>query len=445
MLNRKLIFILLLLSIFLIGVSTASAVELNDTTVETQNIDDLSENSDVLSLDSNDEKYGDVYYEVTKGNTKYTFSESGFYYGETELHVSITNQTSKTGIEGKKVGIYVDNNLWKEQKTNTKGFIDVNFKKNPGTYHIEAKLHDGTDFTFGKMDVTVMAIPTSIKLSQSGAYYKDTALTFKLTNMVTKKPVADVNINVKFSNGKTAKLTTNSKGKATYNVAFTPGKYSVTGTTSSKYVARNTVSMQFTIGKNYLDIAVSGLTTTYNSAKALNVKVINHFTKKVMKNHKITLKVFTGKKSKTVTLKTDSNGKAKFDTSGLSVGNHKIVIKNSEKYSESGEKTVNVKITKAKLSISAPAITAAANASKNFKITVKNKETNKAMKNVKVAVKVYTGKKYKNYNLKTDSKGQVSISTEGLNSSVHNVAISVKANSNMNSATAKSTITVVEI
>lgn len=444
MLKKKLIFILLLLSIFLIGVSTASAVELNDTAVETQNIDELDENAGVLSLDSNDEKIGDSYSEKTQGNTRYTFSESGFYYGETELHVTITNKTSSKGIEGQKVGIYVDDELWKELKTNTIGFIDVNFKKDPGEYNVEAKLHDGTDLSIGSLDVNIMAIPTNFGLSQSGAYYKDTALTFKLTNLLTKKPMDKVKISVKFSNGKTVKLTTNSKGKATYNVPFAPGKYSVTATTTSKHVAKNKVSMKFTIGKSYLNIAAKDLSTTYNSGKTLNVKVTNYFTKKAMKNTKITLKIFTGKKSKTVTLKTDSNGKAKYDVSGLSIGTHKIIIKNAEKYCDSAEKTVNAKVTKAKLSISAPKITTTSNVTKNFKVTVKNKETGKAMKNVKVTVKVYTGKKYKTYSLKTNSKGQASISTEGLNSSTHDVAVNVKGNTKMYSATAKSTITVTD-
>ena len=79
-----------------------------------------------------------------------------------------------------------------------------------------------------------------------------------------------------------------------------------------------------------------------------------------------------------------------------------------------------------------------------MKITVENKETGKAMQNVKVIVKVYTGKKYKTYSLKTNKNGKVSISTEGLNNSVHNIVASVKANSYMNSATAKSTITVTD-
>lgn len=62
------------------------------------------------------------------------------------------------------------------------------------------------------------------------------------------------------------------------------------------------------------------------------------------------------------------------------------------------------------------------------------------MNGVKVTVKVYTGSKFKTYNLKKTSKGQVSFTTQGLNKSKHNVAVNVKSDSKINSASAKGTI-----
>ncbi len=445
--NKKLIVILFVLSIFIIGISSVSAVELNETAVETQNIDDLNENGDILTQDNADEVIGDYNSEKIVSQTKYKFSQTGFYYGETKLHVEITNTTNGNGIADKKVGFYVDDELWKNVTTNSKGAIDLDFKKNPGEYYVEAKIlkSNGDEFTIGEYNINVLGIPTSISLSQDSAYYKDTKLTVKLTNLKTNKPASGVNLNLKFSNGKTAKITTNSKGLASYDVPFIPGTYSVTATTSSKHIKKSTVSMKFSIGKTYIKSIANDLATTYNSGKTLNIKLVNHFTNKPMKKTKVSLVVYTGKKSKTVTLKTNANGYAKYDVSGLSIGTHKIVIKNAEKYcSHTNEKTVNAKVSKAKLTIKAPTIITTSNSVKNMKITVENKETGKAMQNVKVIVKVYTGKKYKTYSLKTNKNGKVSISTEGLNNSVHNIVASVKANSYMNSATAKSTITVTD-
>jgi hypothetical protein len=434
---------LLLLSVFLISFSAVSAVELNETAVENPVIDDMSQNNEILSQDSTDEAIGDYSSQGSTSKINYKFSQTGFYYGETKLHVEITNRTNGDGIEGENIGFYVDDELWKNVKTDKNGLIDLDFKKSPGDYFIEAKILKGDDeFTIGECAMSVLGIPTSMSLSQDSAYYKDTKLTVKLTNLKTQKPASGVNITLKFSNGKTAKLTTNSKGKATYDVPFNPGTYSVTAATSSKYVKKNKATLKFTIGKTYLKIAANGFSTTYDSGKLLNIKVTNYFTKNAVKNLKLNLKVFTGKKYKTVTLTTNSNGAAKYDASQLSPGTHKIIIKSADKYTDNYEKTATVKVSKAKLSIQAPQITTNSNAAKNFKITVKNQETKNAMKNVNVAVKVYTGKSYKTYNLKTNSKGQASISTEGLSTSTHNVVITVKANSNINKATAKSTITI---
>lgn len=444
MVKRKLVMTFLLIFLIFISVSAVSAVELNETAVENQIIEDLNENCDVLSHESTDEVIGDYNSQKTVSNIKYAFSQTGQYYGETKFHVSITNMSDSKGIEGEKVGFYVNDELWKKAATDSKGQIDLDFKKAPGNYYIEAKLLGDDELTIGSYNMNIQKIPTSISLSQTSAYYKDTKLTVKLINLKTQKPASGAKVNLKFSNGKTAEITTNSKGTASYNVPFKPGTYTVTAQTGSKYIAKNKVSMKFPIGKTYLKITSNGFSTTYNSQKTLNVKVTNYFTKHAMKKTKIILKVYTGKKYKTVTLTTNSKGTAKYDASQLNAGTHKIVISSGEKYMESEGKTVTVKVNKAKLGICAPEITASTDSAKNFKITVKNKQSNKGMKNVKVTVKVYTGKKYKTYNLKTNKNGNAVFSTEGLTASLHNVAVSVKANSNMNSATAKSRITITE-
>lgn len=84
-------------------------------------------------------------------------------------------------------------------------------------------------------------------------------------------------------------------------------------------------------------------------------------------------------------------------------------------------------IKKAKPSVSAPKVTAKYKKSKYFKVTVKLNK--KAFKNLKVKVKVYTGKKYKTYTLKTDKKGIVKINTKKLKKGTHKVVIS-SGNSN---------------
>ncbi|WP_407376152.1 hypothetical protein [Methanobrevibacter sp.] len=437
MLNKKIIFVFLFLSI--ITLTSVSAAELNETDLENP-IDD-----DPLSVDKSNEIISDSSSTYTRNDMKCELSQTGYYYGQTKLHLSLTNTTTKAPISDKAVGIYVDDELWKEFTTNSKGLIDTDLKLSPGSYLLEAKLTE-SDIVIGQLHFTIQKIPTSFGVKQTSAYYKDSKLTFQLNNMLTKKGLANQKISVKFSNGKKVTLKTNSKGTVSYNVPFKPGKYSMTATTQSGSIAKNTVSLKkFQIGKTYLKIKAGKLSTTYNSGKTLNVKVTNYFTNHALKGIKLSLKVYTGKKYKTVKITTNSAGVAKYDPSSLKIGTHKVIIKTADRYTDDlGQKTTSIKLSKAKLSIQAPKITTDVNTTKTLKITVKNKETQKAMKNVKVTVKVYTGKQFKTFNLKTNANGQVTVSSASLSNCTHDVVISVKGDSKIAKASAKSSITVLE-
>ena len=147
-----------------------------------------------------------------------------------------------------------------------------------------------------------------------------------------------------------------------------------------------------------ISLSVSKLSTTYGSGKYFKVKVIDSKAKKPVANVKLILKVYSGKKYKKITAATDSNGIAKYYASNLGIGNHKVTInvKDSKKFS-SKMKYSSIKISMAKLKISAPKITGYYNESKRYKIAVKNSESKKPMKSIKVMIKVFTDKKYKNW------------------------------------------------
>ena len=190
-----------------------------------------------------------------------------------------------------------------------------------------------------------------------------------------------------------------------------------------------------------ISLSVSKLSTTYKSGKYFKVKAIDSKTKKPVGNVKLILKIYSGKKYKKVTAATDSNGIAKYPASNLGIGSHKVSInvKDSKKFL-SKMKYSSIKILRAKLKISAPKITGYYKESKKYKIAVKNRESKKPMKNIKVMIKVFTGKKYKKYTLKTDKKGIVSFNMKSLPKGKHNVVINIKSTSNVNSAVLKTYI-----
>ena len=123
-----------------------------------------------------------------------------------------------------------------------------------------------------------------------------------------------------------------------------------------------------------VNLKASKLSTTYGSGKYFNVKAIDNETKKPVSNLKINLKIYTGKKSKKISIKTNSKGIAKYSASTLSVGKHKVNVKLKGTKIKYNEKRTYIRISKATLTVSAPKTTNYLKENEKFKVTVKNKE-----------------------------------------------------------------------
>lgn len=82
-----------------------------------------------------------------------------------------------------------------------------------------------------------------------------------------------------------------------------------------------------------------------------------------------------------------------------------------------------LKVKKCRTIVTASKVTAKYKKSKYFKVKVKNKATKESVKKVKLIIKVYTGKKYKTYRVKTNSKGIAKINTKRLSVGKHKVVI----------------------
>ena len=102
------------------------------------------------------------------------------------------------------------------------------------------------------------------------------------------------------------------------------------------------------------------------------------------------------------------------------------------------------KITKKSVKITASPATKHFKKSEKFKAVIKNQADSSPISGAKVVLKVYTGKKYKTYNLKTNSKGEVSINTKSLSKGTHKVIIKVKATSKYKANSEKSSIKIVK-
>ena len=77
--------------------------------------------------------------------------------------------------------------------------------------------------------------------------------------------------------------------------------------------------------------------------------------------------------------------------------------------------------------------------SKLFKVKVINKKTKKIISGVKIKIKVYTGKQFKTFNVKTNKNGIAQINTKSLKAGNHNVIVT-SADKYCVASAAKSTI-----
>ena len=215
------------------------------------------------------------------------------------------------------------------------------------------------------------------------------------------------------------KCSSDSKGLVSFSLNNVPvGSYNFIVDYNNK-----TFNSTLTVSKAPVDLICPDYKTYYNSSKKYNVKVLNSKTNGVLKGIKVNLKVYTGKSYKTLTATTNNKGIASFDLSRNAVGIHKIIL-SVNKNVVSAKKDSTISISKANTIVKLSKTSFKYKKTDKLKIILKNKNTKKTISNISVKVKVYTGKKYKTYNLKTDKNGMVKISTKNLKKGSHKIVIS---------------------
>ena len=144
----------------------------------------------------------------------------------------------------------------------------------------------------------------------------------------------------------TKAIKTDSKGVASFKDASTLaiGTHKVQITSSNKnYDVKDAVS-SIKVSKAKATVNAPKVTNKFKKSKYFKVTVKNQATKKVVKSINIKLKIYTGKKYITRTVKTNSKGIAQFNTKSLKVGSHKVVISSGDsRYTISAKTTIVIK------------------------------------------------------------------------------------------------------
>lgn len=292
---------------------------------------------------------------------------------------------------------------------------------------------DNLNSTPNQMNWTVVVInpnniSAKIQLSQAGMYFGGKTITVKVIDF-NNKSLYGVPVTLKFSNGKSATVITKSDGKITYNVGFNPGNYKLTATINSNFIDSNSSKLKdIKIKKAPATIILKKLSTSYGAKKYLQIKVINSKTKKGISGVKLLLKLNKDGKVKKVYLTTDSKGIAKFNTAYLGVGIHKVQVNEICSGISAKSKTSQINVKKASTTFLDEVGAIYIKKADKYNIAIFNKNTEKSIKGVKLTVKIFDGKKFNTYVVKTGKYGaQIDIGYLGLGS--YKVIVSFAGNS----------------
>ena len=207
-------------------------------------------------------------------------------------------------------------------------------------------------------------------------------------------------------------------GSYTLHVKTTPddSHYSVTST------------IGITVRKVSAALTASNHTVYSKENKKWSIKLMDTRAKKPLAKMQVVLKVYTGSKYKTVKLTTNSKGIITYKASTLSIGKHKVVISFS-KYGHTCKNLVRYVTVKKRIKLTYTTKSEALKDGSNVFVWVKKGKS--PINKIKIRMRVYTGSKYKEYNLTTGNyksdgkvkKGFIGYGTNMLSVGKHKIVL----------------------
>ncbi len=237
--------------------------------------------------------------------------------------------------------------------TDAKGQITFSASLGVGSHKLDISTVDNR-YSGGSVTktITVKKATGTIKAPKVTAYYKGGKyFTITLTNSKNNKAIYDAKLNIKVYISKTRYYNyngnTGANGQLRLLIEYKPGTYKVevSGADSKNFTAKK-ITSKIVVKKTPTKLTAKKLTAKKGKSNYFKVTATNKKTKKVIAGVKLNIKVYTGKKSKTYTVKTNSKGIAKLNVKSLKVGAHKVRITSANKYCVAKTTKSKIKITK---------------------------------------------------------------------------------------------------
>lgn len=121
-------------------------------------------------------------------------------------------------------------------------------------------------------------------------------------------------------------------------------KFKLSGTPNQKYIGTHEFGNIDKYFKTQTRLSAKNVTGNFNQSQYFKLTLKNKKTKKALKNVKVNLRIYDGKKYNDYSVKTGENGVAKFNTKALKIGSHKVIISpKNHKYIISGKFNIVIK------------------------------------------------------------------------------------------------------
>ena len=277
-----------------------------------------------------------------------------------------TGTTSKITVKDKKgkpvsgmyllVRLYTTSSKYNDYlfQTNSKGQISFSASLAVGKHKMIVTSADNRyEAKQVTKTITVKKASATIKAPKVTDYYKGAkSFTVKLVNSKNKKAIYDAKLNIKIFISKNRYYNYNGNTGMNGQLkllldTLKPGTYKVevSGADNKNFAAKK-VTSKIVLKKAPAKLTPKKLTAKKGAKKYFKVTVKNKKTKKVIKGVKVKIKVYTGKKAKTYTVKTNAKGIAQISVKKLKVGKHKVVVTSANKYVVAKKAKSTIKIKK---------------------------------------------------------------------------------------------------
>ncbi len=354
------------------------------------------------------------------------------YGSEKKVVINVTNAKTGTPMAGVILHLSMPNTVGKDYyfQTDDNGISQINVTGLiSGTYSMTVSNNETDNINYKNVSgsITILKIPAKIVTKNySITYNSDNTATVTVTDS-KGKGISGAYVFVQLYTGsKSANyvLQTNNKGAVTFAVPLAVGTHKMVVSLADNRYDAPTVTKTITVKKASAKISASKTTAYYKQGKNFIVKLTNSKNNKAIFGGKLNIKVYITKyKYYSYTGQTGSDGKLRLQID-YNPGTYKVVVSKGEsKNFTASSVTTKIIVNKAPTKLSPAKLTAKKGKNTYFKVTVKNTKTNKVISGVNVKIKVYTGKSFKTYTVKTNSKGIAQLNVKSLKVGTHKVVV----------------------